>query len=141
MIITSTDSDYTERLNGIRLLVDNTFDAEDLSDATITNDVFLGEANRAIARRVPNYATLSGDQLSDLKVTTQRQAAVLILQSQLDETSSRVLSLADSRKGMDIAIRIENLTKLIDTTINILNPSDTPEGTAGVGYFDVLPGR
>lgn len=108
-IINSTDADYSSRRQGIRMFVNNQYTTEDLPDATIENDIYLGAANRYVARRVPGYATLTEDKKADIKVAVQKLTAAEILLSELKVTQEVADELRLTQQGLAIKEQIDAL--------------------------------
>ena len=135
-IITNQNPDYVSRLQGIRLFVNNTFTADDLADSVIENDVYLGSANREVARRVPGWASLTGDDREDIEVAVQKICAAEILISEFDMTQQSNSDLSESIKGSDPAARAAKLRGDADIIVERLNPSSTV--SAGGTIFKVV---
>ena len=133
-VITPTDSDYASRLQGIRLFVNNQYGPDDLSDTTIENDVFLGSANREVARLVPGYDGLSADDKNDIKVATQEICAAEILQSELETLSDELKGRTVRTQGIQIQNRILALRASATTKINRIAPAADTEESLGVVY-------
>ena len=78
-IIDSTSSNYQDLLDGIRRLVNNAYDTDNLSDKVIANDTFLGRFNREVAISVPNWETLDSNHFALLQNAIQLKTAAQLL--------------------------------------------------------------
>ena len=133
-IINSTDSDYASRLQGIRLFVNNAYSQEDLPDATIENDIYLGAANREVARLVPSFASLAEENQADIKVAVQELTAAEILQSELDATQEESADVSVRRQGLKVENRMNSLRISATTKINRIAPAAETDESIGVVY-------
>ena len=122
-IIVSTDSDYKERLEGIRIHVNSAYEDCDLSEARITNSAFMGRFNIEIAMSVPGYASLSDSQLSLLKNAVQLKTAALLLWS--DGRIRREDVQGEETEYMPVQVRlaIEDYRNQADSIISRITPN------------------
>lgn len=81
-IIQQSDSDYNERLEGIRILVNNAYEDMDLPDSVIENTVNLGDANDKIDILVPERTGLAPVYIRRLKRAVQLECAISLLLSE-----------------------------------------------------------
>ena len=131
-IVLTTNS---ERIQSIRRLVSVGFSPADLTDADITDDVFLGAANRYVIGKVPEWASLSADDILDLEVAVCKKCAAEMLRSvarveEIDRSRARArmhfLAIQDT---------IEDYEGAVEGTIADKNPEVS--GIA-VPYFNVI---
>ena len=120
-IIATTD---TSKLEQIRKLVSIVNDTIDLPDETISEDVFLGDANLEIQREIPNWAEKTGEDETLLQILTMKQTAVNILVSFGRTTSEAVDDVSESRSQLTPAQAITRYELDITKGIKILNPSE-----------------
>ena len=124
-IITTTD---TEASNQARSLVSIAFDSINLPDSTLTQDVFLGDANLEIQERIPHWETLTDDKLKYLRIITIKQWAINILVafSRYKSESHEGISIGrDHLTPLQAIARYEN--DILDG-IEILNPESVNVG-------------
>ena len=80
-IVVDSNPNFSDRVESIRRLVYVGYDKTDLQDAEITDDARLGEVNRAVARRIPNWADLGTDERASLEVCVCKLTAADLLKS------------------------------------------------------------
>ena len=125
----------TSRIEGMRLLVSVGYNSTDLPDSDITNDVFLGESNRYVKRRVPNWENLIGDDRESLEVCVSKKTAAEMLKSvartlEINRGSARarmsILSIKDT---------IMEYEQDVEDIIRDISPEDSEDA---VPYFEVI---
>ena len=137
-IITSSDSDYSSRRDGIRYFVNSSYTADDLPDAVIENDVYLPHANREILRRLPGYASLSTDQKLEAKVLVQELTAANILRSHLQELRESTGNQMTGSVGLAMEKQIAQLLAHVEAGIDILSPASGSDTTEAAGTISVV---
>ena len=130
-----TPEKFAERVESIRRLVYIGYDKTDLLDAEITDDTRLGESNRKIARRVPNWADLQSTDRESLEVAVCKLTAAELLKStartiEVDRASARSRMIALSIEDT-IAAYLED----VEDIINDVSPDDFLGATP---YFNVI---
>ena len=124
-IIETTDQ---KSIGEIRNLVGLAFDATDIPDATIAQDVFLGEANLYIEKEVTDHASKTGDDLKILQIAVMKRAAVNILAAaqrtqrfQVESATAEMAQLSPSEAithySLEIAEHIGHLTNRTTGTV------------------------
>lgn len=118
-IILTTD---TDALQQIRDLVSVAQDSVTIANATIIQDVFLGDADLRIQAAIPEWASLTGDNQKRLQIITLKLCAVNLLiafsrnkRQQVDDLSVDSLQLTPAEA---IARYESDITK----GIKFLNP-------------------
>ena len=133
-IIIPANSNYDERISGIRSLVSMGIDSlTGLTDTDIANDVFLGEANRYAARKVTNYASLSTDKRADLEVAVAKRTAANLLKSTARRVQFDADRIGDREIYLDILTTIDLYNKEAEDAFKELAPDS---GTADA-YFTI----
>ena len=124
-IIVSTDSDYKERLEGIRIHVNSAYEDSDLSEERITNSAFMGRFNIEVAIAVPGYASLSEAQLSLLKNAVQLLTAAQLLWS--DGRIRREDVEGEETEYMTVQVKaaIDDYRNQADSIISRITPTST----------------
>ena len=118
----------------MRRLVGIGFGVNELSDEDITDDVFLGEANRYIQRLVPNWATLTGDALESLEVAVCKTNAAQILKAKSRPTDVDALSVGDRSIWLETLATIKAYEEDVAEIIaEIIPDADSP-----TPYFEVV---
>ncbi len=134
-IIVSTNTNFDERKDGIRNLVMMGLDSLDgLTDDAITNDVYLGDANRYFARKVPNYDSLNENDRADLEVAVSKRCAANILKSTARRVYGDADRIAERAIYLDILTTIE--TYLQDSE-ELVAPFETTPAESSA-YFEVI---
>ena len=133
-IVESTDS---SRISGMRRLVGIGFGVNELSDADIVDDVFLGESNRYIKRLVPTWADIlaaAGDNAESLKVAVCKKTAAEILKAKSRPTDLDSLSVGDRRIWLETQATIQAYEEDVADIIADITPNlDSPKP-----YFEVI---
>lgn len=129
------ETSNTARRESIRRLVSIGFSNKDLTDDDITDDVYLGAANRYVKGKVPNWESLTGDALLDLEVAVCKKTAAEILKSvarptEIDRSNAR--ARLEFLAIQDTIIQYETE---VDITINKVNPE---AAGSDVPYFYVI---
>jgi len=128
-------NEYVEILDAIIYRVNNAYDTEDITYVKIENRAFLGEANKKIEARVPDYADLSAEKLDRLKDAVIYQAAIelLLAESKLksEDTEGELVAGYDHLKIDDVIARYED-------NINDIIAETTPKTNIAAGVFDVV---
>ncbi len=128
------DATNAPRVEGMRRLVGIGFGVNELSDEDITDDVFLGESNRYIQRLVPNWATLTGDDLASLEVAVSKKNAAEILKAKSRPTDVDALSVGDRRIWLETQATIDAYEEDVAEIIADI----TPEADSPTPYFQVV---
>ena len=125
MILLTTNTDV---LNQISSLVSVAYDTINLPHTTISQNVFLGDANLYIQRLIPNWEDLIDDDRTLLEIITMKQTAVNILTA---------FSRVKREQAEDITTDNDQLTPMqaiaryeddISEGIKILNPDSLNTG-------------
>ena len=124
----------TSRVDGMRRLVGIGFGINELSDEDITDDVFLGESNRYIQRLVPNWETLTGDDLASLEVAVSKRNAAEILKAKSRPTDVDALSVGDRRIWLETQATI----KAYEEDYAEIIAEITPDTDYPTPYFQVI---
>ena len=125
-IIVSTNSNYDERISGIRALVSTGIDSlTGLTDDEIENDVFLGEANRYAARKVTGYASLDTDKRADLEVAVCKRTAANLLKATARRVQFDADRIGDRETYLDILTTIDLYNKEAEDAFKELAPGST----------------
>ena len=124
-IIVSSNPNYEKRLAGIRRLVAIGFGKNDLSDEDISDDVFLGDANRYITGEVENYEDLLNTRIIELDGNyTHDDSGGLILDGTFRASNTRLTISDTSMAGDDNSDKLDIPTPQDDDVILIKNFSD-----------------
>lgn len=135
-IVVESKSNFQERVDFIRLSVATTISStDDLTDDDITNDGYLGSANRTVARKVSNYAELTGDDLLDLEVAVCKICAADILKSAARPIDLDAATARDRQTYIDILDAIELLLQDAARIVKDLSPT---AATTATPYFCVI---
>ena len=123
------------RIAGIRRLVAVGFGSNQLSDDDITDDTFLGEANRYIARRVTGHANLTGDDRLTLEVLVSKKCAAELLKSVARPIDLDSASIGDRQIFLSIEKTIEAFDEDIKEGLEEISPDQPSSADA---YFEVI---
>ena len=129
------DSTNSARIESIRRLVSVGFDSTDLTDDDISDDVYLGSANRYVIGKVPEWASLSADDILDLEVAVCKKTAAEILKSAARPTEIDRSSARARLEFLSIQDTIAEYEGAVEGTIADKNPDVS--GIA-VPYFNVI---
>ena len=135
-IIISSNSNYSDRINGIRRLVAiGISSADDLLDSDIADDAFLGLANRYIAKKVPKWADLSGDNRNDLEVAVQKFCAAQLLKSTARPIHLDAGTAQDRQVYLDIK---ETIGYYLQDVLSTINELLSLSALTSEAYFEVI---
>ena len=123
------DGTTTSHLTQISNLVSVAYDTINLSHDTIRQDVFLGDANLRIQAAVPEWESLTGDNLLRLRIITMKQCAINILVAYARVKREGAEDLSEDRDQLTPAQAIARYEDDISTGIKVLNPES--ENTGG----------
>ena len=126
--MTIIDGTITAFLIQISNLVSVAYDTTNLRHDTINQDVFLGDANLRIQAAVPEWATLTGDNLKRLEIITMKQCAINILTAFARVKRESVEDLSQDNDQLTPAQAIARYEDDISTGIKVLNPLSTTTG-------------
>lgn len=88
-------TDYPE----IRAAIDVSLDSDDLSDAVIGYDIYIGTAELEVKKRIPNAESKTGDDLTHVKAATVLLTAALL--------SPSVPQLVSTKAGEDFQFQYD----------------------------------
>lgn len=135
-IIVESNANYNERVMGIhRMVAIGISTTNDLTQDDITDDAFLGRANRTIARRVPNWQTLTGDDRLDLEVAVQKICAAELLKSTARPVDLDAATARDRQIYLEIKETIESFVADAARIITEVSPNVSATATP---YFCVI---
>jgi len=122
-----TSADYP----AIRAALDVGLSDGQLSDATIGQDIFVGAAEAELLRRVPDAASMVGEDLKRVKRALVWLTAALLAHSVVRITSLSVQTrdLSYSRQTFDPDEKAAELRARAETEIAALVASETTEAT------------
>lgn len=131
-IINSTDTDYQEQLEGIRILVNNAYEAADMPNSVIENPVNLGDANDKIGLLVPGYEDLSPVYKRRIKKVVKLETAVQLLLSESRLSSEDVEEQESSYESNKIKDTIDEYRMEMSDILSGVGP----EVGKFVGYIE-----
>ena len=130
-----TQEMYAKRVESIRRLVYIGYDNTDLTDAEIKDDARLGESNRKIARRIPNWATLETTDKESLEVAVCKLTAAELLKS----TARTIEVDRSSARSRMIAFSIEDtINAYLEDVEDIIKDVSPDDFLGAVPYFEVI---
>ena len=131
-IVATTNS---KRIQSIRRLVSVGFSPTDLTDDDITDDVYLGAANRYVISKVPEWASLSANDILDLEVAVCKLTAAEILKSVARPTE---IDRSRARARLEF-LKIENTIQEYEKSVELTIADKNPE-VSGIAtpYFEVI---
>lgn len=129
------ENNNSARIQSVRRLVSVGFNSTDLTDEDITDDVYLGAANRYVEGKVPEWASLSANDILDLEVAVCKLTAAEILKSVARPTEIDRSRARARFEVMKIEDTIQKYESDVEGTIADKNPEVSGIATP---YFEVI---
>ena len=124
-IIVSTDSDYEDRLDGIRSHVNIAYDDANLDESRIINSAFLGRFNIEVSTLVPNWRSLSDNEKSLLKNAVQLKTAAQLLWAEGRIRSEDIEGEKVEYMSFQVKSAIDDYRNQAESIINRLSPTSS----------------
>lgn len=132
----SLSENFDNRVDGIRRLVAiGISETNDLTDEDIEDDAFLGRANRAMARRIPDWKSITGDNRKDLEVSVQKLCAAELLKSTARPIDLDAATARDRQIYLEIKDTIESFLADVASIISEIEPNISSKAQP---YFCVI---
>jgi hypothetical protein len=125
----------TDSFPEIRAALDVTLEEERLPDAVIAMGAYLGEAEREVQARVPDWATRTGVEAEALRVAVVLLTAAKIAPAMPVITREDRLAFSYTRQAVDWAAHAARLLQRADTALAPLEPSAASTGDVPLGVL------